>query len=58
MRIRGKNHDDFQVGTFIDRFPSDCRASMTVKGLKTNGGRDGVGGGGGSGGVGVGREVG
>ena len=28
-----KNYNDFDFGTFIGRFPSDCAASMAVKGL-------------------------
>ena len=35
MRIGGKkSHDDFQFGTFVDRFPSDGAASVAVKGLR------------------------
>ena len=33
MRRGQKLYNDFKFGTFIGRFPSDCAASMAVKGL-------------------------
>ena len=33
MRSGEKRKNDFEFGTFIDRFPSDGAAGMTMKGL-------------------------